>query len=534
MKRTENWKETYQRLTKADKEKHLEASELEELGLAAYMIGLDDESYRFFEQAHAVHLERENIKQAARCAFWLGLIHMNLGEMARSSGWMSKGERLLTENGNEGPESGLFLIPAALGALHRGEADKALENFEIAVSIGEEFADADLIVLARLGQGQALIQLGDVIRGVKLLDEAMVNIETDEVYPIVVGIGYCAVIEMCRRVWDLRRAKEWTTALKKWCDSQPEIVPFRGQCLVRRAEILQFHGDWDYALEQTNEACDLLTRPPGEPAAGEAFYRKAELCRILGDFDAAASCYQEAAKLGRNPQPGLSLLRLAQGQLGAAVTSIRNTLRESKDPKRLAELLPGAIAILVAGNHLEEATQAVKKLNNIAKGFDSLYLQAISIHCQGAVFFAKGNFQFSLDQLQKALKIWNWLHLPYESALTSELKGRVYRELNDQDNSEAELLAAQWNFEQLKAAPDYERVSQLLSKKKKQETHGLTLREVQVLKLLASGKSNRFIGDELFISERTVDRHVSNIYQKLRVTTRVEAAAFALKHNLLD
>ena len=135
---------------------------------------------------------------------------------------------------------------------------------------------------------------------------------------------------------------------------------------------------------------------------------------------------------------------------------------------------------------------------------------------------------------QKAQKIWNWLHLPYESALTSELKGRVYRELNDKDNSEAELLAAQWNFEQLKAVPDYERVSQLLSKKKQQETHGLTLREVQVLKLLASGKSNRFIGDELFIRERTVDRHVSNIYQKLRVTTRVEAAAFALKYNLLD
>jgi len=225
---------------------------------------------------------------------------------------------------------------------------------------------------------------------------------------------------------------------------------------------------------------------------------------------------------------------MAQGQLGAGVTSIRNTLRESKDPKRLAELLPGAIEILVAGNHLEEATQAVKKLNDIAKGFDSLYLQAISIHCQGAVFLAKGNFQFALDQLQKAQKIWNWLHLPYESALTSELKGRVYRELNDKDNSEAELLAAQWNFKQLKAAPDYERVCQLLSKKKQQETHGLTLREVQVLKLLASGKSNRFIGNELFISERTVDRHVSNIYQKLRVTTRVEAASFALKENLLD
>ena len=535
MKRIGNWKETYQRLSKADKEKHLETGDLENLGLAAYMIGLDEESYRFLEDAHANYLAMKNIEQAARCAFWLGLMYMNMGEMGHSSGWMARGERLLADFDNKDvSEKGLFLIPTALGALHSGEVDKALETFEIAISIGEEYKDVDLISLARLGQGQVLIQKGDVSKGVKLLDEVMVSLDVEEVYPIVVGIVYCAVIETCRKIWDLQRAREWTTALKRWCDAQPEIVPFRGQCLVRRAEILQLHGDWKGALEQSNEACDLLSRPPGEPAAGEAFYRKAELCRIQGDFTTAEACYQEATRLGRSPQPGLSLLRLTQGQLGAAVTSIRNALKESKDNKRLAELLPGAIEILVTGNYIEEAKQAMEKLNDIAKRFDSLYLQATSIHYMGVVFLAKGNYQFALDQLQKALKIWNWLNLPYQTALSRELKGLVYRKLNDQDNGDAEFLAAQWSFEQLKATPDLHRVNLLMDKKKKPEAHGLTLRELQVLKLLASGKSNRFIGDELFISERTVDRHVSNIYQKLRVSTRVEAAAFALQHNLLD
>lgn len=535
MKNSENWKEIYQRLEKTGEEQHPEPKDQEKLALAAYMIGRDEEAHQQMEQAHANQLEKKDIRQAARCAFWLGLMYMNIGEMAHSSGWMARGERLLTDlEKQEVTEKGLFLIPTALSALHGGDVDKALETFEIAISIGEEYKDVDLVALARLGQGQVLIQKGDVSKGVKLLDEVMVSLEAEEVYPIVVGIVYCAAIETCRKIWDLRRAREWTTALKRWCDTQPEIVPFRGQCLVRRAEILQLHGDLESALEQSNEACDLLSRPPGEPAAGEAFYRKAELCRIQGDFTSAETCYQEATRLGRSPQPGLSLLRLTQGQLGASVTSIRNTLKESQDPKRLAELLPGAIEILTAGNYTEEATQAAEKLNDIATRFDSLYLQATSMHCMGVVFFAKGNFQFALDQLEKALKIWNWMNLPYQTALSRELKGLVYRELNDQDNADAEFMAARWNFEQLKAAPDLQRVSLLMDKKKKPETHGLSLREMQVLKLLASGKSNRLIGDELFISERTVDRHVSNIYQKLRVPTRVEAAAFALQHDLLD
>ena len=353
-------------------------------------------------------------------------------------------------------------------------------------------------------------------------------------FHLVNGIVYCAVIETCRKVWDIERAQEWTAALSRWCDAQPGLVPFRGECLVRRAEIFQFHGEWPKALEETIDACGLLTQHHGRPAAGEAYYRQAELHRLAGNFKSAEQCYHEAAKRGRNPQPGLALLRLAQGQTESAKTSIRNTLQETKDKKRRAELLPAFVNILLAAKQTEEAIETVSELCVIARDFNMPYLIAMCSYCQGKVLLVKGDIRPALEQLQKALKFWNSLNLPYESAFTRELKGLVYMEVNDKDNSEAELMAAGWLYEQLGAIPDLERVNGLLNRKNQSETYGLSLRELQVLRLVASGKTNKLVADELFISERTVDRHVSNIFNKLGVSSRVEATAFALKNEMLD
>jgi DNA-binding CsgD family transcriptional regulator len=535
MQRFEKWTATYVRLLKADQEHGLEPKELETLALAAYLTGRDAESFQILERAHQGYLDREKTERAVRCAFWLGLMLMNAREGARSSGWIARGERLLNdEQVPDCAEKGMLLLPAALGALAAGHAAEAQRLFEQVATIGEQFGDADLIALGRLGHGQAMIQQGDVAKGIKLLDETMITVETEEVFPVVNGIVYCAAIETCRKVWDLRRAQEWTSALTRWCDAQPDIVPFRGQCLVRRAEIIQFHGEWSKALEEAKDACALLTRPPGEPAAGEAYYRKAELHRLLGDFEEAEDSYREAAKWGRKPQPGLALLRLAQGQDDAAETSIRNSLQETKDTKKRAELLPAVVSIMIAVKKTEEVLEATKELCGIADEFDAPYLYAMSSYCQGAVFLAEGRVQLALEHLQKALTFWNSLNLPYESARTRELKGLVYRGLNDKDNSDVELAAAKWVFEQLKAMPDLERVNRLLNKKRDHETHGLTLRELQVLHGVASGKTNKSVAGELFISERTVDRHVSNIFNKLGVSSRVAATTFALRNKMLD
>jgi len=448
---------------------------------------------------------------------------------------MARGERLLNDlQDPDCAEKGLFLIPRALGALYSDHVAEAQVLFEQAATMGAQFEDADLKALGRLGLGQAMIQLGNVAQGIKLLDETMITIETEEVFPVITGIVYCAVIETCHKVWDLRRAQEWTSALTRWCDAQPGIVPFKGQCLVRRAEIIQFHGEWHKALEETIDACVLLTRPPGGPAAGEAFYRKAELFRLLGEFEQAEDGYREAAKWGKNPQPGLALLRLAQGQDDAAENSIRNTLKETKDTKRRAELLPAVVDIMLAVKQTGEALEATMELSDIANQFDAPYLYAMSAQCHGAVFLAEGKVQPALEHMQQALELWNTLHLSYESALINELKGRAYRELNDNDNADAALTAAKWVFEQLKAIPDLARINLLLNRKHNHPVHGLTLRELQVLRRVTSGKTNKHIASELFISERTVDRHVSNIFNKLGVSSRLAATTFALKNKILE
>jgi len=531
MQRFEKWTETYIQLLKADQENALEPKDLETFALAAYLTGRDSESFHILERAHQGYLHGKKTAQAVRCAFWLGLILMNAGERARSGGWMARGERLLSEQAPDCAEKAFFLVPAALGALSAGHAANAQKLFEQVAKTGEQFDDPDLIALGRLGYGQALIQQGDVAKGIKLLDETMITVETEEVFPVIKGIVYCAVIETCRKVWDLRRAQEWTSALTRWC---ADMVPFRGQCLVRRAEIIQFHGDWSNAMEEIKDACELLTRTPGKPAAGEAYYRKAELHRLQGDFEEAEDCFHEAAKRGRKPQPGLALLRLAQGQRDSAETSIKNTLQETIDKNSRAELLPAVVSIMIAVKQTGEASGATKELSAIANEFDASYLYAMSSYCQGTVFLAEGNIQVALEHLQKALKFWNTLDLPYESARTRELRGLAYWELNDKDNSDVELAAAKWVFEQLKAMPDLERVNQFLKKKPDHTTYGLTLRELQVLRRVVSGKTNKSIAGELFISERTVDRHVSNIFNKLGLSSRVEATAFVLKNKILD
>ncbi len=534
MIRTANWAEIYQQLSVADRSRVLDARELESLAIAAYLTGRDAEGVEGLSRAHKSHLDQQNTQHAVRCAFWLGIILLITGESARAGGWIARAERIVTDKGLDCAEKGLLLIPFALRSLMGGDAVKAQMQFEKALATGNRFNDRDLIALARLGLGQSLIQLEEVARGITLLDEVMIAAETEEIFPVARGIIYCAVVEACRKVWDLKRAQEWTSALNRWCASQPDLVPFRGQCLVRRAEIMQFYGEWTQALVETRNACRLLTRPPGEPAAGEAYYRKAELHRLRGHFDKAEDCYREAAKWGKKPQPGLALLRLSQGQADVAETSVRNVLHETANTLTRAELLPAVVTIMIAVKQFDEARNAAEEMLHIATVIDVPYLHAISLFCLGAVCYAEGDHHQALNHLQKAAKWWNALDIPYDSARTCEMKGLVYRTLGDKENAELEIAAARWIFEQLKAAPDLQRIDQLMIKRQMRDVHGLTLRELQVLRRVTSGMTNKSIAGDLFISERTVDRHMSNIFNKLGVSSRTAATTFAIRRNLFE
>jgi DNA-binding CsgD family transcriptional regulator len=531
--RNQNWANVYFELSKELREKSLEAKDLEKLAIAAYLIGKDTESDDYWTQAHHEYLEHNKKTEAARCAFWLGFKLMFKGERARGSGWISRAGTILKDGKIDSVMSGYLLIPVALKNMGEGDFAKAYELFNQVLDTSDRFDDPDLKTLGRLGRGQALIRLGETRNGVGQLDEAMAAVEAAEVSPIVAGIVYCAVIEACQEIYDLRRAQEWTSALSRWCESQPDLVPFRGQCLVRRAEIMQLHGTLKDAMNETQKACELLTQSSGEPAAGEAFYRKGELHRIRGEFTKAEEAYQNANKWGRHPQPGLALLQLGRGQTEAAKKMILQFYNENQDRLKRTRILSAYIEIMLAANEIRLAREATEELTNTATEFDTPYLHAISIHAHGSVLLAEGNPQEALNVLREAWSSWEKLEAPYESACTRVNIALACRELNDMETAKMEFEAAKWIFQRLNAVPDINRVDSFVHQNAPDNKHGLTPRQLDVLRHIAAGKSNKEIAEKLYISSRTVERHVSDLFNKLNVSSRAAATAFAYEHKLI-
>jgi ATP/maltotriose-dependent transcriptional regulator MalT len=398
--------------------------------------------------------------------------------------------------------------------------------------VARRFANRDLFALSVLLQGQAAAVEAHVEEGLALLDEAMVAVTTEDLSPVVSGIVYCAVILTCQDVFELRRAREWTLALDRWCRQQPDLVAFTGRCLVHRAEILQLGGSWPDALEEARRAGRRFVET-NNPTASLALYREAELLRLQGEFDGAEEAYRAASAAGREPQPGLAQLRLAQGRVDASVAAIRRAVAERSDLLRRAELLPAYVEIMLAAGEFDEARAACNELETVAARYSSAMLDAIAAYERGAVELAAGDAPSALELLRRALEAWRTLDVPYEVARTRVLIGEACRMLDDDDACTLELEAALADFVRLGAVPDAARVERLLDRPRDGAEQGLSPRELEVLRLVAAGKSNREIAAALVISEHTVARHVQNIFGKLRVSSRAAATAFAFEHDLV-
>jgi DNA-binding CsgD family transcriptional regulator len=525
------WADAVAQLSAADRQTPLEPEDLERLATAAYLVGRDDDTAEVAARAHHEFLSRGEVERAVRCAFWLAFGFFDRGDRARGGGWMARARRLLDDGQLDCVEQGYLLVPGALQALYEGDNAAAAASFEEAARIGGRFGDPDLVALGRLGLGGARLAEGETTAGVALLDEAMIAVEAGEVSPIVAGFVYCAVIEACQEIYDLRRAQQWTASLTRWCAAQPDLVPYRGQCLVHRSEIMALHGAWPDAMEEARRAAERLSAPPGQAAAGMAFYQQGELHRLRGEHARAEEAYRQASQWGRDPQPGLALLRLAQGQADTAVAAIRRVLDEASDFVSRSRLLPGQVEILLAAGDVQAASAAAE-LTRLADGLGAPFLTAVAAHAQGAVLLAEGDPRAALAVLRGACRAWQDLEVPYEAGRVRVLIGLACRELGDQDGAEMELDAARRVFSQLAATPDLARV-EALSAKAAGGAGGLTARELQVLRLVAAGETNKAIGAELFVSERTVDRHLSNIYAKLGVSSRAAATAHAYQHGLI-
>ena len=533
--RKHKWSQSFTHFLSADEDKNtpLEPGDLKYMAITAYLIGKENASSEIWSRAFNQYLEQSNVEQAARCAFWLGFQWMMKGQHARGGGWIARAQRLLEDNHQEGAAWGLLQIPSALRCLGEGKNEEAYELFTHAEELGTRFGNPELKTLACMGRGQALIRLGDIENGVALLDEAMIYLDTEELSPVVVGIVYCAVIETCREIYDLQRAQEWTEVLNEWCSAQTDLVPYRGQCLIRRAEIMQLHGAWKTALKETGRACARLTQPPGEPAAGEAYYLKGELHRLQGNFTQAEEAYQQASQWGRQTQPGLALLRLAEGKLDQCKAAIERVYEEIKGRIARSRILPAYIEIMLAMHEIEKAHDAVDELSEITDAIGAPFLQGLSLSHRGAVLIAKNEPSDALVTLRNAHKKWIDLDAPYELARTKVLISQACHQLGDTDTAQIELEAAHSIFQQLGAQPDLDNINAENREIEKEKVLGLTSRELQVLQLMASGKTNKAIAKELFISRRTVDRHISNIFNKLGVNSRTAATSFAYEHDLL-
>jgi DNA-binding CsgD family transcriptional regulator len=521
------WQAAHDSLASADANETLAPEDLERLATAAFMLARDDEFTGALERAHHAFLADGRNLPAVRAAFWIGTNLFLRGEHAQGGGWLGRAQRLLERETEDVVEHGYLLVPAVFRNEAAGDFEAAAALAAEAAEIAERFGDADLLALALHARGWMLIRAGRVDEGLPLFDEAMVSVVAGELSPVVTGIVYCAVILYCQQVYEVRRAGEWTTALSRWCEDQPELVSFTGRCLVHRAEIMQLRGAWREALEEARRAGLRLVEVANGQAAGLAFYRQGELLRLQGEFGAAEAAYEEASRFGWEPQPGLALLRLSQGRVDAASAAIRRTTRETADPLKRAGLLAAAVEIMLAADELDEAGEACRELEEVAGGFESELLAAMVAYTSGAVALADGDPEDALPLLRGAWHAWQELDAPYEAARTRVLLAEACRALGDDDSSALELEAARASFAQLGAAPDLARLGEPTDR------HGLSEREVEVLRLVAAGLSNKEIAAKLIISQHTVARHLQNIFTKLRVPSRTAAAAFAFEHDLV-
>jgi DNA-binding CsgD family transcriptional regulator len=530
------WRTACARLSAADRDASLEPADLERLATAAYLVGHDDHAVTLWARLHHQCVDRGDLERAVHWSYWLSIVQLVHGERAQATGWLARARRLDSAPREASAVQGYGEVVDGLLAMGSGDITDAAARFAAVVALADRFDDSDLLALGLLGQGQALIMQNKVVEGAARLDEAMLGITAGKVSPVLAGIVYCAVILTCQRTFDLARAHEWTRQLDAWCAAQPDLAPFRGECLVHRSEVLQARGDWSGALDEAAKARDHLAGR-SEAVVGRACYQQGELHRLRGEFDAAEQMFRDADRYGCEPQPGLSLLRLGTGDIHDAAAALRRAVDVAVDVPGPAgglsrpRLLGPLIEIQLALGDTAGAHKAADELAAVAAKMNTPYLAAASAHSSGAVLLAEGETQAAQARLREAWMLWQQLEMPYEAACVRVLLAQVCRRLDDRETARMHFDAARAVLERLAAAPALAQLERVAMEA--EPGGGLSQREREVLALVAAGRSNRQIATSLSISEHTVARHMSNIFDKLGVNSRTAATTYAHTHKLI-
>lgn len=509
----------------------MRADDLHDAGVAAYLLGRRDASVDYEQRAFAACQEAGDLTGAIRCCFHLAMVFGTSGEAALARGWTARADRILDDLTDGAVERGYVSVLHMYGHLDAGDLPAASAAAAHATAAGREHGDPDLLALGLCSQGRLTMYSGRIADGLRLLDEAMAGVAAGEVTPVVFGDVYCAAIEGCQEIGDFGRVGEWTSALHRWCLAHPGLVAFTGQCSVHRGQLMRVHGAWPEALEEFASAIERYRLADSVAAVGLAECERGDVLRQRGEFDAAETAYQQSSEHGYDPQPGLALLWLARGASDAAVAAVRRLVAEVSDPVAQCRLLPAAVDVLVAAGALDEARTVAARLDEVAAQVGTETLRAFAAFASGTVELASGDATGALPYLRKARQLWAHAQRPYEGARVRLVTARTLIAVGDEESARRELEAACATFRELGATPAAEEAKRLL--RPADHPAGLTGREVEVLRLVASGRSNTQIAGELVLSEKTVARHLSNIFAKLDVGSRTAAAAYAFEHRLV-
>ncbi|HEX6257625.1 MAG TPA: LuxR C-terminal-related transcriptional regulator [Euzebyales bacterium] len=520
------WDEALAAYAQADAATGLPGTELRTYATAAYLLGNVDTAVDVLVRGFEAARTADDTTEALRCGFWIIFVSLSRGDVAQAGGWTARCGRLVEHLDDDRPERAYLQVVAAfrLAAIERAYGD-AQQLADRVVAVGRQARDDDLVALGLNIGGRAAIGAGRADDGLARLDEAMTAVVSGALSPPVAGIVYCSLIEACEQIGAVRRAREWTSALTRWCERQRGMVTFTGQCLTHRATILARSGDLGAAAQEAERACDRFADAADEGAVGMAHYQLGEVHRLRGDLRAAEDAYQRAAQRGHDPQPGLALVRLAQGRADDAITTLCRLLDERRDPVERVALLPALVEVQLAAGATRDASASAAELAGHAAAFGTGALGAHADRSVGAVRLAEGDASGAARLLRRAAAAWEALGVPYELARTRALVARACQALGDNDTAELEREAARRLLTRLGAVTD------VVGRPGHEDR--LTARERQVLGLVATGMTNKSIADRLHLSVRTVDRHVANMLAKLGAASRTEATAYAYEHGLV-
>ncbi len=455
------WREAYDNLKPSERE--LSGEDLEVLAESAWWLGNLDEAIGLRERAHSMYLKEGSKLRAVQVALVLSGDFFGKADLAVSQGWFAKAERLL-EGTRESPAHGYLALFKALNAL-ASDLQLSVELAETAHEFGTRFKDPDLQALSLVAKGRALVLRGEATEGLALLDEATAAAVSGELRPLSTGVVYCVTITSCNGVGDYRRASEWTKAATRWAEGM-DVKGFPGACRVHQATVRRLQGDWPGAEEQATQACqELQGFDAWTTAAG--FYEIGEIRRRRGDFADAEESYRQAKEWGRDPQPGLALLRLAQGKVDAAVSAITRSMAAGGDPISRIKRLPAQVEIALAAGDLKTAREAAVELDELTEMFKvgegrTPAFQASVCMAWGEIRLAEGDAAAAVKELEHGVELWREIGIPYETAEGQMHLGLALRKLGDEDAAIEELTAARSTYQRLGAVLDAQRVSELL------------------------------------------------------------------------